>query len=134
MLSLPFQSLLGLAVFILALVIALIIDGFAVRVSVSVVTGKKISVSKGTAISIVAIVAFAVFFLLFSLLTPIVGFFFGLLAMIYVIKSMVNTGWVDGFFVAIIAWVILVFVYLVIALIFGGLVVVQTFPHPAHLP
>ncbi|MEM3676484.1 MAG: hypothetical protein QXV22_05445 [Thermoplasmataceae archaeon] len=134
MLSLPFQTLLGLSVFLIALVIALIIDGYAVKLSASVVLNKRISVGRGAAISVIAIIAFAFLFVIFSLLTPIVGMLFGLIGMVYVIKTMLNTGWINGFFVAIVAWIIIIVVYLLIALIFGGLTLLQAFPHPAHLP
>lgn len=99
----------------LSLLISWIIDGFVIKISTSAVVSKKISLGRGMVIALFSIIAFAVLFLIFSLLTPIVGFIVGLLGMIYVIKSMVKTGWISGFLIAIIAWIILVIIYFVIA-------------------
>jgi len=101
----------------LTLLISWIIDGFVIKISTSAVVSKKISLGKGMVIALFSIIAFAVLFLIFSLLTPIVGFIVGLLGMIYVIKSMVKTGWITGFLIAIIAWIILVIIYFIIGVV-----------------
>ncbi|MCL5803366.1 MAG: hypothetical protein ACYCPR_03405 [Thermoplasmataceae archaeon] len=103
---------------IFTLLISWIIDGFVIKLSTSVVVSKKISLGRGMAIALLSIIAFAILFLIFSILTPVVGFIVGLLGMIYVIKSMVGTGWISGFLIAIIAWIILVVIYFILSFIF----------------
>ena len=96
---------------IFTLLISWIIDGFVIKLSTSVVVSKKISLGRGMAIALLSIIAFAILFLIFSILTPVVGFIVGLLGMIYVIKSMVGTGWISGFLIAIIAWIFIEAIY-----------------------
>jgi hypothetical protein len=100
------------------LLISWLIDGFVIKIATSAVISKKISVGRGMVIALFSIIAFAVLFLIFSIFTPIIGFIVGLLGMIYVVKSMVRTGWVNGFLIAIIAWILLVIIYFVISAIF----------------
>ena len=106
-------------VFFITLIIGLIIDGFAIKLSVSMVTGKKIHLSRGMLVSLVSIIIFAILFVIFSLFTPVVGFIVALLGMIYVIKNMVRTTWLGGLGIAIVAWLILVVIYAIIFFIFG---------------
>ena len=106
-------------VFFITLIIGLIIDGFAIKLSVSLVTGKKIHLSRGMLVSLVSIIIFAMLFVIFSLFTPVVGFIVALLGMIYVIKNMVRTTWLGGFGIAIVAWIILVVMYAIIFFVFG---------------
>jgi hypothetical protein len=106
-------------VFFITLIIGLIIDGFAIKLSVSLVTGKKIHLSRGMLVSLVSIIIFAILFVIFSLFTPVVGFIVALLGMIYVIKNMVRTTWLGGFGIAIVAWIILVVMYAIIFFVFG---------------
>ena len=106
-------------VFFITLIIGLIIDGFAIKLSVSLVTGKKIHLSRGMLVSLVSILIFAMLFVIFSLFTPVVGFIVALLGMIYVIKNMVRTTWLGGFGIAIVAWIILVVMYAIIFFVFG---------------
>ncbi len=106
-------------VFFITLIIGLIIDGFAIKLSVSLVAGKKIHLSRGMLVSLVSIIIFAILFVIFSLFTPVVGFIVALLGMIYVIKNMVRTTWLGGFGIAIVAWIILVVMYAIIFFVFG---------------
>lgn len=103
---------------LLTLLISWIIDGFVIKIATSAVISKKISVGRGMVIALFSIIAFAILFLIFSIFTPIIGFIVGLLGMIYVVKSMVRTGWVNGFLIAIIAWILLVIIYFVISALF----------------
>ena len=103
---------------LLTLLISWIIDGFVIKISTSAVISKKISIGRGMVIALFSIIAFAILFLIFSIFTPIIGFIVGLLGMIYVVKSMVRTGWVNGFLIAIIAWILLVIIYFVISALF----------------
>jgi hypothetical protein len=100
------------------LLISWFIDGFVIKIATSAVISKKISVGRGMVIALFSIIAFAVLFIIFSIFTPIIGFIVGLLGMIYVVKSMVRTDWVNGFLIAIIAWILLVIIYFVISAIF----------------
>ena len=103
---------------LLTLLISWIIDGFVIKIATSAVISKKISVGRGMVIALFSIIAFAILFLIFSIFTPIIGFIVGLLGMIYVVKSMVRTGWVNGFLIAIIAWILLVIIYFIISALF----------------
>ena len=103
---------------LLTLLISWIIDGFVIKIATSAVISKKISVGRGMVIALFSIIAFAILFLIFSIFTPIIGFIVGLLGMIYVVKSMVRTGWVNGFLIAIVAWILLVIIYFVISALF----------------
>ncbi|WP_393971423.1 hypothetical protein OXIME_001699 [Oxyplasma meridianum] len=102
----------------LTLLISWIIDGFVIKIATSSVIRKKISVGRGMIIALLSIIAFAVLLLIFSIFTPIIGFIVGLIGMVYVVKSMVGTGWLNGFLIAIIAWILLVIIYFVISAIF----------------
>ncbi|MCL4438051.1 MAG: hypothetical protein M1616_01615 [Candidatus Thermoplasmatota archaeon] len=106
-------------VFLIALIIGLVIDGFAIKLAVSVVTGKNIHLSRGMFVSLVSIIIFAILFVIFSIFTPVVGFIVALLGMIYVIKNMVRTSWLGGFGIAIVAWIILVVIYAILSFLFG---------------
>ena len=103
---------------LLTLLISWVIDGFVIKIATSAVISKKISVGRGMVIALFSIIAFAILFLIFSIFTPIIGFIVGLLGMIYVVKSMVRTGWVNGFLIAIVAWILLVIIYFVISALF----------------
>ena len=103
---------------LLTLLISWVIDGFVIKIATSAVISKKISVGRGMVIALFSIIAFAILFLIFSIFTPIIGFIVGLLGMIYVVKSMVRTGWVNGFLIAIIAWILLVIIYFIISALF----------------
>ena len=103
---------------LLTLLISWVIDGFVIKIATSAVISKKISVGRGMVIALFSIIAFAILFLIFSIFTPIIGFIVGLLGMIYVVKSMVRTGWANGFLIAIIAWILLVIIYFIISALF----------------
>ena len=117
---------------LLTLLISWIIDGFVIKIATSAVISKKISVGRGMVIALFSIIAFAILFLIFSIFTPIIGFIVGLLGMIYVVKSMVRTGWVNGFLIAIIAWILLVIIYFVISALFLLPLHITTISIPGH--
>jgi hypothetical protein len=117
---------------LLTLLISWVIDGFVIKIATSAVISKKISVGRGMVIALFSIIAFAILFLIFSIFTPIIGFIVGLLGMIYVVKSMVRTGWVNGFLIAIIAWILLVIIYFVISALFLLPLHITTISIPGH--
>ena len=117
---------------LLKLLISWVIDGFVIKIATSAVISKKISVGRGMVIALFSIIAFAILFLIFSIFTPIIGFIVGLLGMIYVVKSMVRTGWVNGFLIAIIAWILLVIIYFVISALFLLPLHITTISIPGH--
>ena len=117
------------AVFFISLIIGWMIDGFAVRVATRFVTGKRISLSRGMLVALVSIVVFAILFIIFSIFTPIVGLIVALIGMIYVVKRLVYTSWFGGFGVALVAWIILVIIYAIIAFLFGGIAYTNVFHH-----
>ena len=117
---------------LLTLLISWIIDGFVIKIATSAVISKKISVGRGMVIALFSIIAFAIPFLIFSIFTPIIGFIVGLLGMIYVVKSMVRTGWVNGFLIAIVAWILLVIIYFVISALFLLPLHITTISIPGH--
>ncbi len=117
---------------LLTLLISWIIDGFVIKIATSAVISKKISVGRGMVIALFSIIAFAILFLIFSIFTPIIGFIVGLLGMIYVVKSMVRTGWVNGFLIAIVAWILLVIIYFVISALFLLPLHITTISIPGH--
>ncbi len=117
---------------LLTLLISWVIDGFVIKIATSAVISKKISVGRGMVIALFSIIAFAILFLIFSIFTPIIGFIVGLLGMIYVVKSMVRTGWVNGFLIAIVAWILLVIIYFVISALFLLPLHITTISIPGH--
>jgi apolipoprotein N-acyltransferase len=128
-----FLNSIGLAIgLFLTLLISWVIDGFVVRIATSSVIRKKISIGRGMIIALLSIIAFAILFLIFSIFTPIIGFIVGLIGMVYVVKSMVGTGWGNGFLIAIIAWILLVIIYFIISAIFLLPFHITTVSIPGH--
>ena len=114
------SGLLGAVVLIAFIFIGWIISGFAIKAAASMVNGKHISLERGMIISFASIIVFAVFFVIFGIFLLPLGFIIGLLGVIYVIKTMLRTGWLNGIVIAFIAWIVYIIVFFVISFIIGG--------------
>ena len=93
------------------------VGGLAVKFSAYAVAGRKISMGRGMFIFFISIIIFFFLFFVFSFFTPVVGFLVGFFGMIYVIKFLIGTGWISGFLIAIIAWIILAVIYYILSYI-----------------
>ncbi|MCL4340603.1 MAG: hypothetical protein M1431_00685, partial [Candidatus Thermoplasmatota archaeon] len=49
------------------------------------------------------------------------GLILGLLGVVYVIKTMLHTGWFRGIVIAFIAWIVYIIVFFVVSFIIGGI-------------
>ena len=80
---------------------------------------RKISFGKAMFISLASVIAFLVLEFLFGLVTPILGVIFGLLGVLYVIKSELHTGWMKAFVIAIIALIIFLILEVILSALVG---------------
>ncbi|QRF75223.1 hypothetical protein Thermo_00717 [Thermoplasmatales archaeon] len=89
---------------------------------------RKITLGKAMFISLASVIVFLVLEFIFSTINPVLGIIFGLLGVLYVIKSELHTGWVKAFVIAVIALI----VYLILEIILSAIIGI-TFLIPATL-
>ncbi len=103
--------------FIISILVVWIVASIPLWLASKVIVGKRSSMGQALASMMLASIVFFIYFFLFSFFTPVVGGLIGFIGVLGVFKSVYRIGWLESFYLAIIAVFMAVVIFFILNLI-----------------